>query len=132
MAEPAGNLREAGMTLIELVVALVILSIGLAVLFDIAGLGTNTERTADQERAAAAAAQSLLAQLGRSRPIVDGTTEGEFPNGQVWQLELHPMETESLPPGPLQGHQARLTVAWLDGTRPRSLQFDTLVLASSP
>ena len=120
------------MTLLEVIVALVILSFGLAALFDIVGLGTRTESVADQQRAATAAAQSLLAELGRSRPVTDGTSEGAFPTGQSWRLEIAPLATTPPAAGPLQAHQVHLTVSWPDTGQARSIAFDTLVLAASP
>ena len=132
MASDRTRPGQAGMTLLEVVVALVILSFGLAALFDMVGLGTRTASIADQQRAATAAAQSLLAELGRSRPVVDGTSEGAFPTGQGWRLEIAPLATTPPSAGPLQAHQVRLTVSWPEDGRARSVAFDTLVLTASP
>jgi general secretion pathway protein I len=129
MADTTPNTSEAGLTLLEVIVALAILALGLAALFDSIGLGTDTALIAGQQRAAASAAQSLLAELGRTRPIVDGRSDGIFATGQRWQLDLEPLATS---PGPLQGHSAALTVSWDDDGRTRALVFDTLVLAAAP
>jgi general secretion pathway protein I len=131
MAERRSS-SQAGMTLLEIMVALVILAFGLAVLFDAVGLGTGMAGVADQRRAATAAAQSLLAELGRSRPIADGATAGDFPDGQSWRLDITPVASAADVPGPLQGHQVELTVSWPDAAGTRSLVFDTLLLTAAP
>lgn len=143
---------QDGMTLLEVIVALVILSLGLAALFNTVSLGTRTASLADQQREAAAAAQSLLAELGRSRPISDGVSTGAFPTGQSWQLEIAPLEPASTGDAPsagntpaasalpaqnastglLQGHRARLIVSWPDAAQTRSVAFDTILLTVSP
>jgi prepilin-type N-terminal cleavage/methylation domain-containing protein len=132
MANAMADPGESGMTLLEVIVALVILSLGLASLFNTVSLGTHTASVADQQRAATAAAQSLLAELGRSRPIIDGTSDGAFPNGQNWRLDIKPLETQSPVSAPLQGDAVTLTVSWPDNSQGRSLVFDTLVLTASP
>ena len=124
--------NEAGMTLLEVIVALAILSLGLAGLFNIIGLGTGTASLADHRRAADAAALSLLAELGRSRPITDGVSGGEFPTGQSWQLDIEPLDTPATAPSLVQGHTVRLNVSWPEPLKPRSITFDTLVLTASP
>ena len=124
--------NESGMTLLEVIVALVILSLGLAALFHIVSLGTSTASVADQQRAATAAAQSLLAELGKTRPILDGSSTGAFPTGQSWQLDIAPLETGANPSGSLQGHKVVLTVSWPDGNKGRSAAFETLVLTAAP
>jgi general secretion pathway protein I len=123
---------DSGMTLLEVIVALVILSFGLAALFNTVSLGTSTASIADQHRAATAAAQSLLAELGKSRPIIDGSSEGAFPTGQSWQLDIAPLETGANPSGPVQGHKVLLTVSWPDNSKGRSVAFETLLLTASP
>ena len=123
---------EAGMSLLEVIVALLILSMGLAVLFNTVDLGTHTMSVAEQQRGAAMAAQSLLAELGRSQPIVDGTSEGRLPTGQHWQLAIQPLDTAPSAPTRLLGHEVHLTVSWPDGSQERQVEFDTLMLTAAP
>ena len=123
---------ESGMTLLEVLVALAILALGLAALFNSVSLGTRTASTADQERAATAAAQSLLAELGRSRPITDGISDGAFPTGQSWRLDIEPLETPGAAPPVLQGHKVVLIVSWPEEGRSRSIALSTLRLTAAP
>ena len=120
------------MTLLEVLVALAILSLGLAALFNSVSLGTRTASTADRERAATAAAQSLLAELGRSRPIADGISDGAFPTGQSWRLDIEPLEIPGAAPPVLQGHKVVLIVSWPEDGRSRSIALNTLRLTAAP
>ena len=123
---------ESGMTLLEVLVALAILALGLAALFNSISLGTRTASTADRERAATAAAQSLLAELGRSRPFTDGISDGAFPTGQSWHLDIEPLETPGAAPPVLQGHTVMLIVSWPEDGRSRSIALGTLMLTAAP
>jgi type II secretion system protein I len=128
MADP----RQSGMTLLEILVALAILALGLAALFNSVSLGTRTASIADQQRAATTAAQSLLAELGRSRPIADGISEGAFSTGQSWRLDIEPLETPSAAPPVLQGHKVMLMVSWPENGQSRSIALSTLMLTAAP
>lgn len=120
---------QSGMTLLEIVVALAVLALGLAALFDTIGLGTNLAARAEGERQAASAAQSLLAELGHSRPLADGIAQGQFPNGQNWQLAIEPMPGEN----PIvEAHHVRLTVGGPGDRRARTLVFETILLDAAP
>lgn len=127
MADP----RQSGMTLLEILVALAILALGLAALFNSVSLGTRTALMADQERAATTAAQSLLAELGRSRPIADGISEGAFSTGQSWRLDIEPLETPNTASPVLQGHKVLLTVSWPENGQSRSIALSTLMLTAA-
>jgi general secretion pathway protein I len=121
--------RQSGMTLLEIVVALAVLALGLAALFDTIGLGTNLAARAEAERQATSAAQSLLAELGRSRPLADGVAEGQFPNEQTWQLVIDPILGDD---AVIKAHHIRLTVGGPGDRRTRALVFETILLDASP
>src|ERR1700732_1636245 len=73
--------HEAGFTLVEVIVALAILSIGLSVLLGL--ISGSLRQTAEAERMAEAGslAQSLLAEVGTALPIKLEERDGQFPNG---------------------------------------------------
>jgi general secretion pathway protein I len=120
---------QSGMTLLEIVIALAVLALGLAAMFDTIGLGTNMAARAEGERQATSAAQSLLAELGRSRSVTDGVSQGQFPNGQAWQLAIEPMPGES----PIvKAHHIRLSVGGPGDRRDRALVFETILLDAEP
>jgi len=116
--------------LTEVLVALAILALGLTALFRAMSPGVDAAALADRQRVATIAAQSLLAELGQSRPVADGISEGEFSSGQHWRLVI-----EKLPraiegqPHPLDGHRVTLSVTWRQDRQTRSLDFRTLLVA---
>jgi general secretion pathway protein I len=82
--------RERGFTLLEVLVALLILAAGLAAFYRAFGVGLQAGVSAERQERAAEAAERLLAELGRSRPLQDGLTGGEFGDGRPWTLRIEP------------------------------------------
>jgi general secretion pathway protein I len=79
---------SAGFTLVEVLVALTILSLSLAALLRI--FSSNLERVSDSEKESIAVAltQSLLSAAGREHPLQIGDSFGQFPNGYRWHLHV--------------------------------------------
>ena len=67
---------EDGFTLLEVLVAAAILALGLASFYQAFGVGLRAEATAERQGRAVAAAENLLAELGRTGPLQDGTAAG--------------------------------------------------------
>jgi general secretion pathway protein I len=79
-----------GFTLIEVLVALTILSISLVVLLRVFAIDLHRTGESRAETMAVSWTQSLLAQVGNSIPLRMGQTTGEFPDGFRWRLEMEP------------------------------------------
>jgi len=79
---------EAGFTLVEIAVALAVLSVCLGVL--LSTISNGVRRTAEAERAAEAGslAQSLLAKVGSELPIREGEAAGQFADGLRWRVRM--------------------------------------------
>jgi general secretion pathway protein I len=99
----ANATSESGFTLVEVIVALAILSIGLSVL--LGSIAASLRQTANAARMAEAStlAQSLMAEVGTDLPLKEEDRVGEFPNGYRWHLQMQPygnaMESEEWPVG---------------------------------
>jgi general secretion pathway protein I len=84
-----------GFTLIESVVALAILALSLAVVYQI--FGSTLHRGAEQRRRDQAwlTAQSLLDQLRADPSLAVGEREGRTPEGVPWRAVVKPYEPDN-------------------------------------
>jgi general secretion pathway protein I len=71
------RLRESGFTLVEVVVAFVLLSLVLSVGFELFSAGLTRSGDLDERSQALAVAQSQLAAAGMEAPLQDGQSQGE-------------------------------------------------------
>jgi general secretion pathway protein I len=121
--------QQAGFTLVEVIVALAMLSIGLTVLLGL--ISSSLRQAADAERMAEAGslAQSLMAEIGVDLPISLQERDGHFANGYRWHLKMSPygnaQEQEEWPIGV---YTISAEVEWRDSERRRSYALTTLRL----
>lgn len=130
---------QRGLSLLELLVAFSILGMSLGLLYR--SMGTSARNVVDMghQQQAAMLAESLLS--ARDSVAADGWNEnGEFA-GFSWQVRsapyMHGMRP-SLPspvvaqPETVALHQVRMTLQWVDGSRPRVLEIETLLPQRKP
>ena len=86
--EPKTSSTVAGFTLIEVVVALAIAGLGLALLVAATGSGLDSSTAAARYLQAASHAQSRLAQLGLTFPLKKGEYSGEEGDGFHWHIRI--------------------------------------------
>jgi type II secretion system protein I len=120
---------ERGFTLVEALVALAILVLALAALYQALGGGVHAAIAAEQQWRAVEAADRLLTELGRSAPLRDGETAGELADGRRWTLRVEPFAAidQDGPPPVLEGHLATVEVSRPGGRGPQ-LHVRTFVL----
>ena len=94
-AVPRG--RQQGFTLLEVLVAFVVLAVALGLLLGMLSRGLKQVAQAGSETEASLHAQSLLDSLGTLEPVEPGVREGEFERGRYrWRLEVSAAEDEAL------------------------------------
>jgi general secretion pathway protein I len=123
---------QSGFTLIEVLVALTILSISLATLLAIFLQGLDRARESSNEAAARVLAQSLLTQAKASPNLAFGASAGKV-NAFVWRTQVVPYGTAA-DRSAWQTNPAQIvaTVSWRgDGGR-RSVSLSTLRLLPKP
>ena len=124
-----GTKCAAGFTLVEVIVALAILSAGLSLLL---GLISNSLRqTASAERMAAAGTlvQSLMAEVGTDLPIRPEVRDGQYPNGYRWHLKMQPYDgTRDNEERAIGLYSISAEVEWGEGTERRFYALTTLRL----
>ena len=126
--------NEDGFTLLEVLVAFSILVVGLAGVYQVFIGGLHNEQIAKQEATALLLAQSKLAAVGLSEPLVAGN--GALENGFDWTIDLAPMAKSGTQSDPAVSAAVWVTatVAWepTEGSRRRSIALSTLKLVSQP
>lgn len=123
--------QARGFSLLELLVALSIMALSLAMLYRSMGSSARQAGQMDVQQRAVLLAQSLLA----SRDAVTGSgwnQEGED-GGYVWRVRSTPYATPaSATPDTVRLHEVHLTVEHADDVRPLLLELVTLLPERKP
>lgn len=127
---------QRGFTLLEVVVAFVVLALALTTLFQIFSAGLARAGELDEYTRALAVAESKLAAAGVETPLQEGETAGETPDRAFsWRVAVRrdpeTMEMAKTRTIPLELYRVEVKVAWrmADG-RNRELRLDTLQLGA--
>ncbi len=117
---------DDGYTLIEVLVALAILSLSAATLFAIFGQSIARTEETEKEMAARTLAQSLLAQANAYQPLPFGKQGGLAPGDLSWQLIVKPFDQHDDKIAPVHAAIVTATVTWRRNDGDRSLTLSTL------
>jgi general secretion pathway protein I len=127
--------RQAGFTLIEVVVAFVLLSLVLATSFEIFSSGLRRAGELDDFSRAVVIAQSRLALAGAEEALREGTTQGESEDRRFrWAVAVTPVQDEMKEGQPAPGpgtymlFRVEARVDWQGAVRERSYTLATLGL----
>lgn len=133
MASARTRRGARGFTLIEVLVALAILGVSLAAIYEAFGTGLRNERQTRLYEDAVALAEARLAQAGTELPAEVGQWSGEE-NGFQWTLRLQPAADEPLTykPSLVRLLEVSVEVAWLDRGRRKAVALHSLRLAARP
>lgn len=121
----SASAREAGFTLVEVIVALAILSASLSVLLGMISGGLLRTSGAERMIEAGSLTQSLLAEIGTDYPVMAGEHLGEFADGYHWHLEIQPIGGRRQE-GTIGLYQVSAEVEWEEGIERRSFRLNTL------
>jgi len=132
-----GRRAALAFTLLEVMLALVILVAALGILIGAMSGGLKQVATAERETEATLHAQSLLDALGTLEPLRPGHADGETEDRRYrWSIDVEPVEDPApinpgtIAPVPLQGGpqllRITLVVTWGDAGPRQRLQFVTL------
>lgn len=89
---------RGGFTLLEVLVAFVVLALVMAAAMQIFSGGLRSAERADRYGTAALLATSVLADTGREDPWATGETAGDFGNGYHWYRRIEEYRVEALLP----------------------------------
>jgi prepilin-type N-terminal cleavage/methylation domain-containing protein len=117
------NRREAGFTLVEVVVAFAIAAMVLGGLYALMAGALRGEAGAVARDQAVAAARAHLEAIGIEQPLAAGETTGVYATGVPWRLAIEPVETRSY-----RGRAFRIVLEPLDPTGKPLARFETFKL----
>ncbi|HLY05755.1 MAG TPA: type II secretion system protein [Rhizomicrobium sp.] len=128
----SGAPGDAGFTLIEVLVALTILSISLATLLAIFLQGLDRAKESSNEGAARSLAQSLLSQAKAAPSLAYGSTAGKI-NQLQWRMQIEPFGSDADRTA-WQAIPAEIvaTVSWHGDGGLRTVRLSTLKLYPKP
>lgn len=119
--------RNAGFTLLEVLVAFVIAAISIGVVMRIFSGGLNNLRVADEYSRAVFIAQSKLAAVGVEAPLQLGEQAGEAGRQFHWRVDVRPYDTgRAAQPGGAVLYEVRVDVSWSEGEKARRIELVTL------
>ena len=140
--------RARGFTLLEVMIAVVILATALGLLLGMLSRGLRQVTQSQAETEATLYAQSLLDQVGTLEAIAPGAREGVFADGRYrWRLQVVPTVDPAPPPPPADGspapqavvtdsapmlYRVLLDVQWGGASPAQRLHFETLRLRAPP
>ena len=122
-----------GMTLIEVLVAFIVLSVTMAVIMQIFSGGMRNARLAESYSRAVFLAESKMAAVGLERPLAFGEESGRAGEDMQWRISVTPAEedpTTNTQLMPVRLYLVRVTAAWVDDGRERQVQLTSLRLGT--
>lgn len=126
-----------GFSLLEVLVAFIILALALGVIMRIFSGGLGNIGAAEHYSRAVAIAESKLVAIGVESPLTEGESVGEEEHGYTWRTSVQHYETGAQPLEgavlPVDLYQVEVVVSWDPAAKtPRTLRFVTLRAAPRP
>ena len=128
-------IAQQGFTLIEVLVAFMILTLSLSVLFRIYSGGLTNVAVAGDYAQAVLVAESQLAAVGRSEPLLVGQTDGESGDRFQWRRIIEsytPWEDDIALTVPVSGYRVSVEVSWTRNGRAQQIILNSLRVQKRP
>jgi len=125
--------REAGFTLLEVLVAFAVLALTMGVLIEVFSQAIGNTIHSGAYSRAAAFAEARLGAVGTDIPLQPGTYNGQPEDGMAWQVVIAPYDLgESGWQAPLQPYLVTATAGWGGSEHTREVSLSTLRLGEPP
>lgn len=120
-----------GFTLIEVLVAMMILAISFVVLLQLFSGGLRTARLTDDYTRAILHAREKMEEIYLSEKPGSGEQEGEFKDGFKWKTEIVRVESigDEAAKMPLDSFNVKVEVTWFEGSRKKHFEINSLKIA---
>ena len=123
--------HQQGFSLIEILVAFMILAMSLAVIFRIFSGGMRNVALSEDYAQAMLVAQSQLSTVGVSEPLERGVTAGEWDSRFRWEREVEsylPWEEDKELTTPILAYRVTVNVDWEHAGRSREISLSSVRL----
>lgn len=121
--------REAGFTLVEVIVALAMLSAGLSLLLGLISNGLRQTASAQRMAGAGSLAQSLMAEVGADLAVRAEVRDGQTTDGYRWRLKMQPYDNaRDSQEGTVGLFSVSAEIEWEEGDERRAYALTTLRL----
>ena len=131
----ARGTAQQGFTLIEVLVAFMILTLSVSVLLRIFSGGLNNVAVAGNYAQAVLVAESQLAAVGRSEPLLVGQSYGESGERFRWRRTIEsylPWEDDTALTVPVSGYHVTVEVSWIHNGRNQQITLNSLRVQNRP
>lgn len=132
--------HKRGFSLLEVLVAFVILGLVLGTLMQIFSGGLRNVSRAGEFQRAVMLAQSKLASVGIEMPLAEGQSNGDFDTNFRWQVSIRPYQDSEMEPAeqtgvpkailPVTLLEVEVRVQWGELEQARNVSLKTLRLAN--
>ena len=119
--------REAGFTLLEVMIALAILGVAFALSMELLASGVRSAKASENYTQAVLLARQKLAEVAATPNLEGSANTGEFGGGFRWSSEIQPLPQEQDLPARL--FRVRVRVTWPGRQGDKALDLYTLRMA---
>lgn len=121
--------KNGGFTLVETLVAMMIMSIALVIVLQLFSGGLNSSQRSGAYTLAVFHAREKMEEILLTETLVDGAYEGEFTDGYTWKAEIVSVqseEEEDLTRIPFVTFNIIVRVGWSEGAHIKHFEISTL------
>lgn len=113
---------QAGYSFVEVLTAFAILSFAIAALLPTFSSSLRTTKTVEMRTLARLQLESLVSEVGVSRPLTTGEHAGDFGNDLTWEIAITPQRTTQS----MALFHITASVSWIEHGKPAALRIETL------